>query len=86
MVATADIGKVAAGLLQERWSGRRVIELEGPLVLHRNEIAATFGKLLIVSVRMEAVPARVLGGTLQVAGMKTPSTHFGCWTASTKAD
>ena len=30
VVATADIGRVAAGLLQERWSGRRVVELEGP--------------------------------------------------------
>ena len=27
MVATADIGRVAAGLLQENWSGRRVVEL-----------------------------------------------------------
>src|SRR5579872_5920311 len=30
MVATADIGREAAKLLQELWSGRRVIELEGP--------------------------------------------------------
>ncbi len=30
MVATADIGKAAAKLLQEQWSGRRIVELEGP--------------------------------------------------------
>jgi uncharacterized protein YbjT (DUF2867 family) len=30
MVATADIGRVAADLLQKPWSGHRVVELEGP--------------------------------------------------------
>jgi len=30
MVATADIGRVAAGLLTGGWSDRRVVELEGP--------------------------------------------------------
>jgi len=34
-VATADIGKVAAGCFRTRWSGRRVIELEDHVVLHR---------------------------------------------------
>ena len=29
MVATADIGCLAAELLQETWSGHRVVELEG---------------------------------------------------------
>ena len=29
-VATADIGREAAKLLQESWTGRRVVELEGP--------------------------------------------------------
>jgi NAD(P)H dehydrogenase (quinone) len=28
MVATADIGRVAAGLLMESWTGVRIIELE----------------------------------------------------------
>jgi uncharacterized protein YbjT (DUF2867 family) len=40
MVATADIGRVAAKLLQEKWSGRRVIELEGPDRVSPNDIAA----------------------------------------------
>src|ERR1700674_5831425 len=30
MVATADVGRVAAELLLQSWSGRRVVELEGP--------------------------------------------------------
>jgi uncharacterized protein YbjT (DUF2867 family) len=35
MVATADIGREAAKLLQESWTGRRVIELEGRAGLRR---------------------------------------------------
>ena len=30
MVSTDDVGRVAAVLLQERWEGKRVVELEGP--------------------------------------------------------
>jgi hypothetical protein len=29
MVATADVGKLAASLLQQNWAGKRVVELEG---------------------------------------------------------
>src|SRR5580704_11685409 len=39
MVSTADIGRVAAGLLQETWKDHRVIELEGPYRVTPNEIA-----------------------------------------------
>jgi len=42
MVATADIGRVAAELLQETWTGGRVVELEGSHRVTPNEIAATF--------------------------------------------
>src|SRR4030095_4965952 len=50
LVATADIGKVAAALLQETWSGHRVVELEGPQRVTPNEIATIFAKLLGSSV------------------------------------
>ena len=72
MVATADIGKVAAGLLQVAWSGRRVIELEGPRRGTPNEIAATFAKLLDRSVRMEAVPRESWEALFKSQGMKNP--------------
>src|SRR5580658_4981317 len=42
MVATADIGRVAAELTRETWNGHRVVELEGPHRITPNEIAATF--------------------------------------------
>src|SRR5207248_8450813 len=46
MVATADIGKVAAGLLQEHWSGHCVVELEGPRRVTPEDTAAVFAKIL----------------------------------------
>jgi len=53
-----------------------VIELEGPRRVTPNEIAATFAKLLDRSVADGSCAARVLGGTLQVAGNEEPhSTH-----------
>jgi NAD(P)H dehydrogenase (quinone) len=72
MVATADIGKVAASLLQEMWSGHRVVELEGPQRVTPNEIAATFAKLLGSSVRMEVVPRESWETLFKSQGMKNP--------------
>ena len=72
MVATADIGKVAAGLLQVAWNGHCVIELEGPHRVTPNEIAATFAKLLDRSVRMEAVPRVSWEALFKSQGMKNP--------------
>ena len=72
MVATADIGKVAAALLQETWSGHRVVELEGPRRVTPNEIAATFAKLLGSSVRMEIVPRESWEALFKSQGMKNP--------------
>jgi NAD(P)H dehydrogenase (quinone) len=72
MVATADIGGVAARLLQEKWSGRRVVELEGPQRVTPNEIASTFAKLLGRPVRMEAVPRESWEGLFKSQGTKNP--------------
>ena len=72
MVATADIGSVAAALLQETWSGRRLVELEGPRRVTPNDIGATFAKLLNRPVRMEAVPRETWEGLFTSQGMKNP--------------
>jgi NAD(P)H dehydrogenase (quinone) len=72
MVATADIGRVAAELLQETWSGLRTVELEGPQRVTPNEIAATFAKLLGRPVRMEAVPRETWEELFTAQGMKNP--------------
>jgi NAD(P)H dehydrogenase (quinone) len=72
MVATSDIGKVAAALLQETWSGHRVVELEGPQRVTPNDIAATFTKLLGSSVRMQVVPRESWEALFKSQGMKNP--------------
>ena len=76
MVATADIGRVAAELLQETWSGRRIVELEGPHRVTPDEIAATFADLLGHPVRMEAVPRETWESLFKSQGMKNPTPRI----------
>jgi uncharacterized protein YbjT (DUF2867 family) len=56
MVATKDIGAQAATLIQEDWTGNRVVELEGPRRVSPNDLAAAFTKALARPVRAEIVP------------------------------
>ena len=72
MVATADIGRVAAELFQETWTGRRIIELEGPTRVTPNQIAATFAELFGHPVRAEAVPRQTWEPLFRSQGMKHP--------------
>ncbi len=72
MVATADIGQMAAELLQEKWSGHRVVELEGPRRMTPNEAAAAFTDLLGRTVRMEVVARETWEPLFRSQGMKNP--------------
>jgi uncharacterized protein YbjT (DUF2867 family) len=72
MVATEDIGKEAAKLLQETWTGHRIVELEGPRRVTPNDIAAIFATLLGRAVRMEAVPPESWEALFTSQGMKNP--------------
>jgi NAD(P)H dehydrogenase (quinone) len=76
MVATSDIGRVGAELLQEAWEGQRVVELEGAKRVTPNEIAATFANLLGRPVRMEAVPRDTWESLFQSQGMKNPAPRI----------
>jgi uncharacterized protein YbjT (DUF2867 family) len=76
MVATADIGRVAAGLLQDRWTGRRVVELEGPRRVAPDEIAAAFSKILGRPVRMAVVPRDDWADLFVAQGMKNPTPRM----------
>jgi len=73
MVATADIGRVAAELMRETWKGRRVVELEGPRRITPNQIAAAFGDLLGRAVKMEIVPRESWEALFRSQGMKNPT-------------
>ena len=72
MVSTVDIGRVAAGLIQETWSGHRVVELEGPRRVTPDEIAVNFSKLLQQPVRTDVLPRESWEALFLSQGMKNP--------------
>jgi NAD(P)H dehydrogenase (quinone) len=76
MVATADVGRVAAELLQETWTGRRVVELEGPCRVTPNEIAAALAELLCRPVRSESVPRGTWEPLFRSQDMKNPTPRI----------
>lgn len=76
MVATADVGRVAAALLQASWQGRRVVELEGPRRVTPNELAATFARILGRPVRAEAVPRDTWESLWRAQGMQNPAPRM----------
>lgn len=73
MVATSDIGRLGAELLQETWEGRRVVEFEGPRRVTPNEIAACFAEIFNHQVRAEIVPRDSWERLFRSQGAKNPS-------------
>jgi uncharacterized protein YbjT (DUF2867 family) len=76
MVATADIGRTAAALLQETWQGHRTVELEAAHRITPLEIAETFSKLLGHSVKVEAVPRETWESLFKSQGMRNPTPRI----------
>jgi NAD(P)H dehydrogenase (quinone) len=72
MVATADVGRVAAELLLQDWTGKRVVELEGPERVSQNGIAAELSKALHRPVCAETVPREKWGAIFRAQGMHNP--------------
>jgi NAD(P)H dehydrogenase (quinone) len=76
MVSTDDVGRAAATLLQERWEGKRVVELEGPQRVSPNALAAAFAKVLGTPVRAEVVPRDRWESIFRAQGMKNPTPRM----------
>jgi uncharacterized protein YbjT (DUF2867 family) len=72
MVSAKDVGRTAANLLQEDWTGERVVELEGPRRVSPNDLAAAFARALGKPVRATAVPRESWEGLFREQGMKNP--------------
>ncbi len=76
MIATDDVGCAAAALLQERWKGKQVVELEGPQRVSPNALAAAFAKALGTPVRAEVVPRDLWETLFRTQGMKNPTPRI----------
>ena len=76
MVATIDIGHTAARLLQETWTGHRIVELEGPHRVTPHQIATAFSKLLDRPVRAEVVPHETWKTLFESQGVKNPGPRI----------
>ena len=76
MVSTRDVGRVAAKLIRESWSGQRVVELEGPRRVSPNDLAAAFAKALGTPVRAEIVPRETWEELFRSQGMKNPGPRM----------
>jgi len=71
MIATADVGRLAAQLLQQHWSGRRVVELEGQWV-SPNDIARTLTEVLGRGVTAQVVPRDAWEPMFREQGAQNP--------------
>jgi len=76
MVATEDVGRNAAALLREDWSGTRVVELEGPRRVSPNDLARSFGEALGHLVRVEIVPRETWEGIFRAQGARNPQPRI----------
>lgn len=72
MVATDDVGRTAATLLQQTWTGARVVELSGPRRVSPNDIAQAFAHALGHPVRAQAVPRDAWLALFEAQGMANP--------------
>jgi len=72
MVAAKDVAATVAKLIQEDWSGRRVVELEGPDRVSPNDLAEAFANTLGKPVRTESVPHNTWEALFRSQGMKNP--------------
>lgn len=69
MVSTIDVGRAAAALLCEDWTGKRVVELGGPEDCSAADVAAAFAEVLGRPVRSLLVPAERRGALLTQEGV-----------------
>ena len=72
MVATADVARAAAGLLQEPCDGHRVVALEGPVRVAPADLARALGRSLGREVVAQAVPRAGWDALFRAQGMANP--------------
>ena len=76
MVATADVARAAAALLQDDFAGHRVVELEGPARVAPIDLAAALGRALDRDVVAQAVPRADWASLFGAQGMTNPTPRL----------
>ena len=76
MVSTLDVGRAAARLLRESWTGKRIVNLEGPRRVSPNDIAAAFARLLDKPVKAAAVARNEWEELFHAQGMTNPTPRM----------
>ncbi len=77
LVATDDIGRIAAETLLQTWQGNRVIEISGPAYYSSNDVAAALAKALDKPITGVAVPRETWIDTLAQNGI--PADRSGAY-------
>lgn len=75
MVATEDIGRLAAKTLQQEWDGNRILELEGPARYSPLDAANVFSRLLNREVIAKPVPRSEWAALFEKQGMARDRTR-----------
>jgi uncharacterized protein YbjT (DUF2867 family) len=76
MVATADVGQLAADLILQDWTGSRIVELEGPARVSPNDLAQAFATALGRSVSVANLPRSEWEDMFRAEGMKNPQPRI----------
>jgi NAD(P)H dehydrogenase (quinone) len=72
MVVTIDIGRTAAELLRDTWSGVPLVELEGPRRYSARDIGTAFAAALGRDVRLDPISCDAWEALFRSQGMKHP--------------
>ena len=76
MVSAKDIGRAAADLLREQWSGVRIVELSGPQKYSPRDEAAAFAAALGRDVKVVEVPRAEWEQRFRREGMQHPEARI----------
>jgi uncharacterized protein YbjT (DUF2867 family) len=76
MVAAKDVGQVAADLIQDHWTGIRIVELEGPCRVTPNDLADAFAIVIGTPVRAVPVPRESWDELFRSQGMRNPEPRI----------
>lgn len=76
MIATKDIGILAAELIQQDWTGKRVVELEAAQRVSPDDLAQAFAVALNRTVKVEIVNRATWEELFRSQGMKNPTPRI----------